>query len=272
MNKLYQCDVLSAGFCFHRKPFQMSRPDGLQNYLLRLQTEGRSRTSINGVMTQVESGDLMLFGPSDPYLLIIDEEIYPLHEERIESGDYYIFCEGRWIEEWWMLKERPTLQHLPLSENLLTPFRQIVLEQRRISDNSPHISACYLQILCMEIDRLLTEQPYSTPSGYLAYRMKHFIEEHVVSPIRLADVGRHVGLSVSRAVHIFKETFGISIVQYVNEVRLEMARERILYSPMQLEHVAETCGFVNYSYFYRVFRRKYGLSPKQYRLQSRKQL
>jgi hypothetical protein len=38
------CHILSAGFSFHRKPFHMSRSEGVQYYLLRLQTEGRSRT------------------------------------------------------------------------------------------------------------------------------------------------------------------------------------------------------------------------------------
>lgn len=60
------CHVFTAGFSFHRKPFHMSRADGVQNYLLRLQTEGRSRTRIDGVLSPVEAGDLMLFAPTIP--------------------------------------------------------------------------------------------------------------------------------------------------------------------------------------------------------------
>lgn len=266
------CHVLSAGFSFHRKPFHMSQSHGIQNYLIRLQTEGRCRALIDGVMTSVESGDIMLFAPNDPYHLIIDKETYPVGKPRIESGDYHIFCGGEWIDEWWKRTKRPSRISVPLSDNFLGLIRQLILEQRRLSNFSPEISACYLQILCMEIDRLITDQPEITTKGYLAYRMKQYVEEHATLPFQLEDVAGHVDISVSRAVHLFKEAFGTSIIKYVNEVRLEMARERITFSPMPLEHVAETCGFANYTYFHRVFRNRFNMSPRQYRVHSRERM
>lgn len=156
------CHVLSAGFSFHRKPFHMSQSQGNQNFLIRLQTEGRSRALIDGVMSPVESGDIMLFAPNDPYYLIIDKEEYPVGKPRIESGDYHIFCGGTWIDEWWQRSQRPTRLSVPLSENFLGLFRQLILEHRRLSDFSPEISACYLQILCMEIN----EANYRPASNY----------------------------------------------------------------------------------------------------------
>lgn len=92
MTSAAACHVFSAGFSFHRKPFHSSLNEGLQNYLLRLQTEGRSRTRIDGVISTVETGDLMLFAPDDPYYLSIDKENYPVGKPRIESGDYHIFA------------------------------------------------------------------------------------------------------------------------------------------------------------------------------------
>lgn len=158
-----------------------------------------------------------------------------------------------------------------MNDHILSLFRQLVLEQRRLSDSSPDISSCYLQILCMEIDRLMIDQPAISPKAYLAYRMKQYVEEHASYAFRLEDVAAHVDISVSRAVHLFKEAFGTTIVKYVNDVRLDMAREKITFSPMPLEHVSETCGFANYTYFHRIFRSRFGMSPKEYRIHSRAQ-
>jgi AraC family transcriptional regulator, arabinose operon regulatory protein len=82
----------------------------------------------------------------------------------------------------------------------------------------------------------------------------------------LEQVAMHVGLSVSRAVHLFKSVFDQSMMQHTIEVRLALARERILYSSFTLEQIAESCGYASYSYFHRMFRARFGISPKAYRL------
>ena len=61
--------------------------------------------------------------------------------------------------------------------------------------------------------------------------MKNYIEENASSMFKLEDVAAHVGISVSRAVHLFKEAFGTTIMQYTMDVRLSMAKERIVFSP-----------------------------------------
>ena len=106
----------------------------------------------------------------------------------------------------------------------------------------------------------------------MAYRIKHYIEENASYMFKLEDVATHVGISISRAVHLFKQTFGTSIMQYTLDVKLDMARERVIFSPLSLENVSETSGFANYTYFHRVFRARFGMSPKQFRIANREQL
>jgi AraC family transcriptional regulator of arabinose operon len=56
-------------------------------------------------------------------------------------------------------------------------------------------------------------------------------------------------------------------MQYALQIRLSIAKERMLYSPMSLEQIAEQSGFSSYSYFHRMFRAHFGLSPKRFRQQ-----
>lgn len=272
MSTLESCQVYIAGFSFHQKPYYSSEMDGVKTYLLRIQTDGRCRARYDGKLGMIEAGDLLLYSPGEPYELKIDQETNSLGELMVESGDYHIFFGGTWVDEWWNRQDRPTRMTFPLNEGFLNLFRQIVLEQRRMENPYPEISGYFLRILCLDIDRLLKEQPTTTHKTYLAYRIKHYLEENASYMFKLEDVAAHVGISVSRAVHLFKEAFGTSIIQYTLDVKLDMARERIIFSPMSLENVAVTSGFANYTYFHRVFRSRYGVSPKQFRLANREQL
>ncbi|OXM86240.1 AraC family transcriptional regulator [Paenibacillus rigui] len=264
--------ILTCGYSYHAQPFQNSHKEGVPSYLFRLQTEGSSQVYVRGLLHTMEQGDLLLIQPGDPYELRIDEHTNKLNHTVISSGDYYIFCKGDWLDSWWTKGKKPQKVRIAAYERLLTLWRQIILEKRRFEDENKELSDYLLRALCLHIDRAISETRTFQGSSFLASRMKSFIEEHAFLPLKVEDVAIHVGLSVSRAVHLFKECFGKTIIQYALEIRLSSAIERMTYTGMTLEQIAETSGFASYSYFHRVFREKYGVSPKQYRLRQEQDL
>lgn len=261
-----ECEVLAAGYSFHSKPFRTEAYPGLSHYLIRFQSEGRCRAVVDGTLRPVEPGDLLLFKPGDPYELRVEAERQPSGETAVASGDYYFFCRGPWLDEWWAERKRPQLMNLPLQDNMLSVCRQIVLEHYRGKRKYKQIAEHYMRIFCLMVDREMSEHAVGTDGGksFLAQRMRNYVEEHALESFKLEDVARGAGLSPSRAVHLFKACFGQSIMQYALQIRLSIARERMLYSPMSLEQIAELSGFSSYSYFHRMFRAHYGTSPKRY--------
>lgn len=262
------CEVLAAGYSYHTKPFYIASRRGLRNYLIRFQTEGFCRALVDGEMVRIEPGDVLMYKPKDQYELTVEAELQQNGSIEVASGDYYFFCRGEWLEDWWSRSAKPQRMKLPINETLLHLCRQTILEHRRGKGAAKEMAGYYLRILCLTIERVIQEHQHSAGKGrsYLAYRMKSYIEEHALTPLKIEDVAAHVGLSVSRAVHLYKSTFNQTIMQDVLQIRLAVARERILFSKLSLEQIAETSGFNSYTYFYRVFRAKYGVSPKQYRM------
>jgi AraC family transcriptional regulator of arabinose operon len=258
--------ILTCGYSYHTQKFSNSYKEGVSTYLFRLQTEGSSYAQVKGRMTLIETGDLLLFKPGDEYDLRIDEHTNSLQQTLISSGDYYIMCKGDWVDEWWHKSPKPQKIRIAVNERLLTLWRQIILEKRRFEEDNKELNDYLLRALCLYIDRAITENISSHGSSFLATRMKSFIEEHAILPLKIEDVAQHVGISVSRAVHLFKECFNKTIIQYAQEIRLSTSVERMAYSYLTLEQIAETSGFGSYSYFHRVFRDKYGVSPKTYRM------
>jgi AraC family transcriptional regulator of arabinose operon len=258
-------EVLAASFSYHTKPFHIVEKEGYKHhYLLRLQTEGRCRTRIDGALTPVEPGDLLIFSPDMPYELQVEEEEHG-GVRNLASGDYFIFFRGPWVDAWWKERRRPAKLRVPLDDNLLPLWRQLVAEHRRQSAESGELLDYLTRVLCLTVDRLCSEQRPMKGNAFLAYRMKSYIEERATTMFRLKDLASHCNVSVSRAVHLYKQMFGKSIIQYAQEVRLKVALERMLYTQTPLEAIAETSGFPSYTYFYRVFKKEFGVSPQRYR-------
>lgn len=263
------CEVLAAGYSYHTKPFRTEAYPGVGYYLFRFQSEGNAKALVGGNLVPVGPGDLLLYKPGEPYELRIEAELEASGDTPVASGDYYFICRGEWIDAWWNERKRPQKLSLPLQDSLLALCRQIVIEHYRGKRQYKEITDYYLRIFCLTIDREMKEHGVGTETGqsFLAQRMRNYVEEHALESFKLEDVARSAGLSLSRAVHLFKACYGSSIMKYALQIRLAIARERMLYSPMSLEQIAESSGFSSYSYFHRMFRAHYGVSPKKYQLE-----
>lgn len=53
-------------------------------------------------------------------------------------------------------------------------------------------------------------------------------------------------------------------MEYLNEVRLERAKELLDNSELKLKEIIDEVGFGSYPYFFSLFKKKYGMTPKEY--------
>ena len=58
---------------------------------------------------------------------------------------------------------------------------------------------------------------------------------------------------------------GVGFIHYLNDYRLEIAAKKLLTTSDNILNIAVSTGFENLSYFNRSFKKKYGITPGQYR-------
>lgn len=85
---------------------------------------------------------------------------------------------------------------------------------------------------------------------------------HQISISELADVA---GLSEHYLMRYFKSNMGITCVEYMNEYRLNIATHLLTETDYPIGIIAEKCGIPNVSYFNRVFKKFFKVTPKAYR-------
>lgn len=254
--------VQLCGYHRHPEAFRQHYPHGLDTYIIRLQFDGVAQALVAGVYVPVEPGDLMLFKPGDVY----DLRIEPAEEPVKASGDYFIMSTGPGMDEWWASKARPTKVKIAEDAKLITQWHQLMAEKRRLDGGDPALVTLLMQALLLLADRAIDEAPNArSSSAFHAIRMRNYIEANAARPIRLEDVANDAGLSVSRAVHLFKEHYGTSVIGYAQQIRMAHALELLHHSPLSLEQIAAETGLGSYAYFHRIFRAQHGISPGAYR-------
>ncbi len=92
-----------------------------------------------------------------------------------------------------------------------------------------------------------------------------YIECNYMEKITIADISDEIGLSQSHFMKYFKNTMGTSFIDYLNEYRLTMASRLLLASDSSILDIASEVGFENLSYFNRLFKKRFGTTPSNYR-------
>lgn len=105
-------------------------------------------------------------------------------------------------------------------------------------------------------------------SGRARERIKQvlgYIEEHYGEPLDICQAADMCFYSQSHFMKYFKQYTGQSFVSYLNDYRLSRAGGFLRTTQDTVTEIAGRCGFDNLSYFNRLFRRKYGMTPGEYR-------
>ena len=107
----------------------------------------------------------------------------------------------------------------------------------------------------------------NSPS-FLNERILNIIADMEANPeqnFSINDAARKSNMSVSSFAHKFKETVGISPVGYGILLRLERSRKMLENTDKSIEEIAIANGFCDGNYLGRLFRKRYGMSPRSHR-------
>ena len=96
-------------------------------------------------------------------------------------------------------------------------------------------------------------------------KIKNLIEKEYAKDISLNYVAENVNLTPAYVSYIFKKETGQTLVKYVTDIKMMKARKMLEEGTMKIVQVAKTCGYENQSYFNRLFKNYYGVTPKQLR-------
>ena len=93
----------------------------------------------------------------------------------------------------------------------------------------------------------------------------HYIISNFKDPLTLEGVADVLGISPGHLSREFRENVGVGFKDFIISLRLKHAMGLLVYTNETITNIAYYCGFNSTSYFLRIFKKKYNVSPLKYR-------
>ncbi len=111
------------------------------------------------------------------------------------------------------------------------------------------------------LDGLITKN-----RSMVSVRITQYIEDHLSDRISLPTLCEHFFLSKNALYRLFRKEFGATVNEYILKKRLSRAEDLLKNEPsLGVSDVAAVCGFSDYNYFIRTFKKQYGVTPLKFR-------
>ncbi|MFC3804214.1 helix-turn-helix domain-containing protein [Cohnella sp. GCM10012308] len=138
----------------------------------------------------------------------------------------------------------------------------------RITEGDRSLEDIYMSFLsaCAQICEA-QRAPGSERYEWIVGTIKALIEQKFQDPnLSQQSIATTVKLTSAYVGKLFKDQCGTTVTEYMNEVRLAHARRLLLQTDDTIAEIMDQCGYSNQSYFFRLFKGKFGSTPKEYRI------
>lgn len=221
-------------------------------YNIHFVFSGRGTLIIDGIKYTPEKGDIFMLCPRT-------------HVSYFDSSD------SPWQYCWGALgisDNHPALSALSLNRNY--PVKKYsfddpvwnIVRDGLANYRSGKYSPFYPSVLAVNIlDRLATNEKIVVKP---ADRIKRIIDTSEIIPT-VKEVSNKLEIDRTTVFRLFKQEYGISVKQYIDDSRYGRVCELLKSTAYPIRDISRLCGFDNPHYFSRAFRKRYGISPSQWR-------
>lgn len=108
------------------------------------------------------------------------------------------------------------------------------------------------------------EQSLAAPDSFP--EVLEYIDNHLSDAIRVEELAERCHMSYSHFARKFREAYGRSCKEYIDFIRTSKAEDFLLFTNQDLNYISQETGFSDCSHLIRTFKKRFGMTPKQYRM------
>jgi len=240
---------------FQTQDYFLKRENGRLDYQLIYIYKGAGHFCIDGEWKKLAAGSIVLFRPSVP-------QFYSYYAQD-KPEVYWIHFTGNQCEQ---ILERYAVGTCYIGENFSVKllFQYIITE---LQLKKPYYEDVILEnfyILLAKIHRSFDQTLHHSENDFSLDRLIREINSKYMENWTVASMADFCKLSESYFSHTFKQRMGVPPMQFLNNLRMEKAKEFLTANSMSVATVARLVGYEDPLYFSRVFRKCTGVAPHKF--------
>lgn len=269
---LHQADILSKGEDYHfsRSVLSRTRPKALHDqdyYELFWLHNGRARLVTEATRLALSEGDLVFISPGLPHALQGQGE---------ESHIVNLILRRKRVRE--LIERFPEVsQYFPGAGAIPVQVRRDIRQMAQLStaakalEASPR-TALFLEAFLLPLIAGLALEARETTEAMPLWLSDALVrvEEPAVFRDGAAGLVAQCGKAHAHVARTMQNCLGQTPSDYVNRLRMDYAARRLKGTPDSLAEIATDIGLQNMSHFHRLFRARFGMTPRQYRVKYQK--
>ena len=161
----------------------------------------------------------------------------------------------------------PEFSRITDSEKYFVLFSQMIDESQRINRFASAINDSYIKILLCSLAQNAFEfsQKQTKTDHILATKTEEWLRIHATEGISVNDIATALQYNPNYLTQILKAKTGMTMIEYLNNIRLNEAKNLLLNSNKTIFEIAYAVGFSDAKYFMKLFKKKENITPTQYR-------
>ncbi|MGP4061065.1 helix-turn-helix domain-containing protein [Halobacillus sp. H74] len=149
--------------------------------------------------------------------------------------------------------------------NVRQLLRKMLYEQSHGNSINYVAMKIFLSELLLKFTRSQAQPEAFDANVLRAERLRTYIDTHYFEIISSSDLSTKLGMSTRHINNIFKDRYQVTPIQYLTEVRIDLAKKLLTKTDKDIASICFEVGFESLSTFYRTFKNSTEVSPNKYR-------
>lgn len=138
--------------------------------------------------------------------------------------------------------------------------------QKIVSSHHVDVQMKYMRTMVLELTEAVRRHKHQKENlSRLVEKTVEYIRFNFSRDFTLSHLAKITGVSCSYLSRHFKEETGITITQYITNLRCEYAAQMLQSSDIPIQDISCFVGYLDNNYFVKVFKKQYGMTPSQFR-------